>query len=246
MSAEPPEIARIDAKIIHIDMDAFYASVEQRDNPELRGLPVAVGGGGPRGVVTTASYEARPFGVRSAMPGFKARRLCPDLIFVKPRFDAYKAVSRQIREIFQRYTDLIEPLSLDEAFLDVTRPKAGGGSATEIAAAIKTAIKEATGLTASAGVSFNKFLAKIASDLDKPDGLSVIRPEQADGFIAGLAVRAFLRRRPGDRGQDEGCRHPHRPRPQTTLGGGACPALRQDRATLLPDRARHRRARGQA
>lgn len=179
-------------KIIHIDMDAFFASVEQRDNPELRGLPVAVGGTSARGVVAAASYEARTFGVRSAMPSFKARHLCPDLIFVKARFDAYKAASRVIREVFQRYTDLIEPLSLDEAFLDVTSPKRGGSIATEIAAAIKAEIKEKTGLTASAGVSFNKFLAKIASDLDKPDGLSVIRPEQADAFIAGLPIERFF------------------------------------------------------
>jgi DNA polymerase-4 len=179
-------------KIIHVDMDAFYASVEQRDDPSLRGKPVAVGGGGHRGVVTAASYEARTFGVRSAMPGFKARRLCPELIFVKTRFDAYKAVSRQIREIFQRYTDLIEPLSLDEAFLDVTKPKQGGSIAKDIAQQIKSEIREATGLTASAGVSFNKFLAKIASDLEKPDGLTVIRPDQAEAFIAGLPVERFF------------------------------------------------------
>lgn len=179
-------------KIIHIDMDAFFASVEQRDDPALRGKPVAVGGGSARGVVAAASYEARAFGVRSAMPGFKARRLCPDLIFVKSRFDAYKAVSRTIRDVFFRYTDLIEPLSLDEAYLDVTAPKRGGPSATEIAAAIKAEIRDETELTASAGVSFNKFLAKIASDLDKPDGLSVIRPEEADAFIAGLPIEKFF------------------------------------------------------
>ncbi|MGI9491905.1 MAG: DNA polymerase IV [Geminicoccaceae bacterium] len=179
-------------KIIHIDMDAFYASVEQRDNPALRGKPVAVGWAGPRGVVMAASYEARPFGVRSAMPSFKARRLCPDLVFVKAHFDAYKAASRVIREIFQRYTDLVEPLSLDEAYLDVTLSKQGGPSATEIAGAIKAEIKAETDLTASAGVSFNKFLAKIASDLDKPDGLSVIRPDQADAFIASLPIERFF------------------------------------------------------
>jgi DNA polymerase-4 len=179
-------------KIIHIDMDAFYASVEQRDDPALRNKPVAVGWAGPRGVVMAASYEARTFGVRSAMPSFKARRLCPDLLFVKARFDAYKAASRVIREVFQRYTDLIEPLSLDEAFLDVTEPKRGGPSATEIARAIKADIIEKTELTASAGVSFNKFLAKIASDLDKPDGLSVIRPDQADAFIASLPIDRFF------------------------------------------------------
>lgn len=179
-------------KVIHIDMDAFYASVEQRDDPALREKPVAVGWGGARGVVAAASYEARVFGVRSAMPSFKAKRLCPDLIFVKARFDAYKTASGMIRDVFQRYTDLVEPLSLDEAYLDVTLPKQGGPSATEIAKAIKVAIKEETDLTASAGVSFNKFLAKIASDLDKPDGLSVIRPEQADAFIAGLPIERFF------------------------------------------------------
>ncbi len=179
-------------KIIHIDMDAFFASVEQRDDPSLRGLPVAVGSAGPRGVVAAASYEARKYGVRSAMPSFKAKQLCPDLVFVKHRFDAYKAASRTIRDVFQRYTDLIEPLSLDEAYLDVTSPKQGGDIATEIAARIKGEIKEATDLTASAGVSFNKFLAKIASDLDKPDGLSVIRPQQADAFIVTLPIERFF------------------------------------------------------
>jgi DNA polymerase-4 len=179
-------------KIIHVDMDAFYAAVEQRDDPALRGRPVAVGGGGPRGVVMTASYEARAFGVRSAMPGFQARRLCPELIFVRTRFDAYKAASRQIRAIFLSYTDLVEPLSLDEAYLDVTAPKRGPASATAIAAALKREIKETTRLTASAGVSFNKFLAKVASDLHKPDGLTVIRPEQALAFIAGLPIERFF------------------------------------------------------
>jgi DNA polymerase-4 len=179
-------------KIIHVDMDAFYASVEQRDRPELRGKPVAVGGGGPRGVVMAASYEARVFGIRSAMPGFQARRLCPDLIFVRTRFDAYKAASRQIREIFLSYTDLVEPLSLDEAYLDVTAPKRGPPSATLIARAIKREIVAATGLTASAGVSFNKFLAKVASAMDKPDGLFVIRPEDALAFVAGLPIERFF------------------------------------------------------
>ena len=179
-------------KIIHVDMDAFYAAVEQRDDPALRGRPVAVGGGGPRGVVMTASYEARAFGVRSAMPGFQARRLCPELIFVRTRFDAYKAASRQIRAIFLSYTDLVEPLSLDEAYLDVTAPKRGPASATAIAAALKREIKETTRLTASAGVSFNKFLAKVASDLHKPDGLTVIRPEQALAFIAGLPIELIF------------------------------------------------------
>ncbi len=179
-------------KIIHVDMDAFYAAVEQRDQPELRGRPVAVGGTGARGVVMAASYEARAFGVRSAMPSVRARHLCPDLVFIAPRFDAYKAVSRQIREIFHRYTDLVEPLSLDEAYLDVTEAKCGPLPATEIARAIKQDIRAETDLTASAGVSFNKFLAKIASDLDKPDGLAVIRPEQAEAFIARLPIERFF------------------------------------------------------
>jgi DNA polymerase IV len=179
-------------KIIHVDMDAFYAAVEQRDDPALRGRPVAVGGGGPRGVVMAASYEARVFGVRSAMPGFQARRLCPELVFVRTRFDAYQAASRQIREIFLSYTDLVEPLSLDEAYLDVTAPRRGPPSATVIARAIKREIFAATGLTASAGVSFNKFLAKVASDLDKPDGLTVIRPEDAAAFIAMLPIERFF------------------------------------------------------
>ena len=172
-------------------MDAFYAAVEQRDDPTLQGLPIAVGGGGDRGVVMTASYEARKFGVRSAMPGFKARRLCPDLIFVRSRFDAYKEASRQIRGVFELYSDLVEPLSLDEAYLDVSKPKGGIRPAMDIAGDIKTDIFNSTGLTASAGVSFNKFLAKIASDLDKPDGLSVIRPEAALGFLAKLPVEQF-------------------------------------------------------
>jgi DNA polymerase-4 len=179
-------------KIIHVDMDAFYASVEQRDDPELRGKPVAVGGGGARGVVMAASYEARRYGVRSAMPSVTARRLCPELIFVRPRFDAYQAVSRQIRAIFESYTDLVEPLSLDEAYLDVTLPRRGPPTATAIARAIKHEIFEVTGLTASAGVSFNKFLAKVASDMDKPDGLTVIRPEDAEAFIAALPIERFF------------------------------------------------------
>src|SRR5229473_2759997 len=159
-------------KIIHIDMDAFYASVEQRDNPELRGKPVAVGGSRERGVVAAASYEARKFGVRSAMPSVTAKRQCPDLIFVNPRFDAYKAVSLQIREIFAEYTHLIEPLSLDEAYLDVTDNLKGFATATEIAMAIRERIRAETSLTASAGISYNKFPAKLASDHRKPDGLS--------------------------------------------------------------------------
>lgn len=178
-------------KIIHIDMDAFYASVEQRDRPELRGKPVAVGGARGRGVVAAASYEARVFGVRSAMPSVTALRKCPSLIFVPPRFDVYRAVSRQIRAIFTDYTALIEPLSLDEAYLDVTEDRKGIGSATLIAAEIRARIQADTGLTASAGVSYNKFIAKLASDQNKPDGLCVIRPRQGAEFVATLPVRRF-------------------------------------------------------
>ncbi len=178
-------------KIIHVDMDAFYASVEQRDNADLRGKPVAVGGSSKRGVVAAASYEARAFGVRSAMPSVTAQRQCPDLIFVKPRFEAYKAVSRQIRDIFARHTNIIQPLSLDEAYLDVTHDKQGIGSAVKIAKAIRAAILQETGLTASAGVSYNKFIAKLASDQNKPDGLCVILPEQGPDFVASLPVRRF-------------------------------------------------------
>lgn len=172
-------------------MDAFFASVEQRDNPELRGKPVAVGGGSKRGVVAAASYEARVFGVKSAMPSVTASRLCPDLIFVKPRFEAYKLVSRQLREIFARHTDLVQPLSLDEAYLDVTYDKTGLGSAVKVAKAIRAAIAAETGLTASAGVSYNKFIAKLASDQNKPDGLCIILPDQGPAFVAGLPVRRF-------------------------------------------------------
>jgi len=169
-------------KIIHIDMDAFYASVEQRDHPALRGKPVAVGGSRERGVVAAASYEARTFGVRSAMSSRQAYQLCPNLLFVKPRFDVYKSVSRQIREIFLQYTDLVEPLSLDEAYLDVTANKFDLPSARQIAERIKAQIKTQTGLTASAGVSVNKFIAKMASDFRKPDGLTVIPPERAGSW----------------------------------------------------------------
>src|SRR3712207_2555072 len=178
-------------KIIHVDMDAFYASVEQRDRPELRGKPVAVGGSGARGVVAAACYEARRFGVRSAMPSVTARRKCPDLIFVKPRFDVYKAVSLQIRAIFAEYTPLIEPLSLDEAYLDVTENLKGIASATQIAEEIRARIRAETGLTASAGVSYNKFLAKLASDQNKPDGLFVITPRMGPAFVEALPVGRF-------------------------------------------------------
>ena len=177
-------------KIIHVDMDAFYASVEQRDNPELRGKPLAVGGM-HRGVVAAASYEARRFGVRSAMPSVTARRRCPDLVFVKPRFDAYREVSHQIRAIFHDYTPHVEPLSLDEAYLDVTEDLKGIGVATRIAEEIRARIRSDTGLTASAGVSYNKFLAKLASDQNKPDGLCVVTPAKGEAFVAALPVKRF-------------------------------------------------------
>ena len=178
-------------KIIHVDMDAFYASVEQRDHPSLRSKPVAVGGMRERGVVAAASYEARKFGVRSAMASAAARRRCAELIFVKPRFEVYRAVSDQVRAIFADYTPHIEPLSLDEAYLDVTDDLCGIGSATGIAKAIRARIKAETGLTASAGVSYNKFIAKLASDQNKPDGLCVITPDRAPAFVASLPVSRF-------------------------------------------------------
>lgn len=178
-------------KIIHVDMDAFYASIEQRDFPEYRGKPVVVGGSTRRGVVAAASYEARQYGIHSAMPTMTALHRCPDLIIVKPRFDVYVKVSREIMQIFRSCTDLVEPLSLDEAYLDVTTNKFNMPSATMIAREIKARIREKTGLTASAGVSVNKFLAKVASDMDKPDGLYVIEPEQAETFIEQLPVGKF-------------------------------------------------------
>jgi DNA polymerase-4 len=178
-------------KIIHVDMDAFFASVEQRDDPSLRGKPVAVGGSSERGVVAAASYEARKFGVRSAMPSVRAARLCPGLIFRKARFEVYKQVSQQIRAIFLDYTPHVEPLSLAEAYLDVTDDLRGIGSATRIAELIRMRIEAETGLTASAGVSYNKFLAKLASDQNKPDGLCVIRPGEGAQFVAVLPVRRF-------------------------------------------------------
>ena len=181
-------------KIIHIDMDAFYASVEQRDRPELKGKPVIVGGEPQsRGVVAACSYEARKFGIHSAMASSTAHRLCPGAVFIRPRFDVYKSVSSQIRGIFCEYTDLVEPLSLDEAFLDVTQNRKGMNSATLIAREIKKKIYERTGkLTASAGVSFNKFLAKVASDVNKPNGIMVIPPEAAEEFIEQLPIRKFF------------------------------------------------------
>src|SRR5918995_2758119 len=178
-------------KVIHVDMDAFYASVEQRDHPELRGKPVAVGGSRERGVVAAASYEARRFGVHSAMPSVTARRKCPELIFVKPRFDVYREVSRQIREIFYEYTPLVEPLSLDEAYLDVTENRKGIPYATQVAREIRANIWQQTHLTASAGISFNKFLAKMASDQNKPNGQFVITPEMAPAFVESLPVGKF-------------------------------------------------------
>ncbi len=175
-------------KIVHVDMDAFYASVEQRDDPALRGKPVVVAWKGKRSVVCAASYEARQFGVHSAMPAVTAERLCPQAIFVPPDFARYKAVSRAVREIFQRHTDLIEPLSLDEAYLDVTENKTGLSTATKVAIAIRRQIREELSLTASAGVAPNKFLAKIASDWHKPDGLFVIQPKDIDSFLPPLPV----------------------------------------------------------
>jgi len=186
--AEPSPRQR---KIIHVDMDAFYASVEQRDNPDLRGKPVAVGGSRERGVVAAASYEARAFGVRSAMPSVTAKRQCPDLIFVKPRFEIYKAVSLQIREIFAEHTPIIEPLSLDEAYLDVTENLQGIPLARDVAHAIRAKIKQETGLNASAGISYNKFLAKLASDHRKPNGQYVITPEMGPAFVEALPVGKF-------------------------------------------------------
>jgi DNA polymerase IV len=194
MNPSDPEqnaAASAQRKIIHIDMDAFYASVEQRDNPDLRGRPVAVGGSEQRGVVAAASYEARKFGVRSAMPSVTAKRQCPDLIFVKPRFEVYKAISRQIREIFAEHTLIIEPLSLDEAYLDVTENLQGIPLARDVALRIREKIKAETGLNASAGISYNKFLAKLASDHRKPNGQYVISPEMGPSFVEALPVGKF-------------------------------------------------------
>lgn len=178
-------------KIIHVDMDAFYASVEQLDNAELRGKPIAVGGSSKRGVVAAASYEARKFGVRSAMSSVVAQRNCPELIFVKARFDRYKEISQQIRVIFFEYTDLVEPLSLDEAYLDVTVNKKGNPSATLLAKEIRQRIFEKTGLNASAGISINKFIAKVASDINKPNGQKTVNPEEVIPFLEKLDIRKF-------------------------------------------------------
>lgn len=191
---EEEDLKKTVRKIIHIDMDAFYASIEQRDNPQYKGKPIVVGGSpdGRGGVVATASYEARKFGIRSAMTSKKARQLCAHVIFIRPRFDVYKEVSKKIRAIFHRYTDLIEPLSLDEAFLDVTEDKQQIGSAMEIAKQIRQAIRDELQLTASAGVSVNKFIAKIASDINKPDGLTFIGPSRIETFMEELAVEKFF------------------------------------------------------
>ncbi|MBL0014573.1 MAG: DNA polymerase IV [Flavobacterium sp.] len=178
-------------KIIHVDMDAFYASVEQMDNPLLRGKPIAVGGGENRGVVAAASYEARKFGVRSAISGYLAKKNCPELIFVKPRFDRYKEISNKIRKIFYDYTDQVEPLSLDEAYLDVTQNKKGNPSATLIAKEIRKRIYDEVGLTASAGISINKFVAKIASDFNKPNGQKTVNPDEVLAFLEELPIRKF-------------------------------------------------------
>ncbi|SNR58027.1 DNA polymerase-4 [Maribacter sedimenticola] len=178
-------------KIIHVDMDAFYASVEELDNPELKGKPLAVGGSEKRGVVSAANYEARKYGVRSAMSGFQARKNCPHLTFVKPRFDRYKEISKQIRAIFFEYTDLVEPLSLDEAYLDVTVNKKGNPSATMLATEIRQRILEKTGLNASAGISINKFIAKVASDINKPNGQKTVNPEEVIPFLENLDIRKF-------------------------------------------------------
>ena len=196
-------------KIIHVDMDAFYASVEQMDNPELKGKPLAVGGSEVRGVVSAASYEARKFGVRSAISGIQAKKLCPDLIFVRPRFDRYKEISKKIRKIFHDYTDLVEPLSLDEAYLDVTENKKGNPSATLIAQEIRTRIFEEVGLTASAGISVNKFVAKIASDYNKPNGQKTVNPDEVEAFLEKLDIQQ------GDRDSQK-----LTSRSVLTLGGG--------------------------
>ena len=185
-----PEIVPL-RKIIHVDMDAFYASVEELDNPGLKGKPVAVGGSEKRGVVSAANYEARKYGVRSAMSGYLAKKNCPHIIFVKPRFSRYKEISKQIRNIFYDYTDLVEPLSLDEAYLDVTVNKKGNPSATLIAKEIRQRIFDEVGLAASAGVSINKFIAKVASDVNKPNGQKTVNPEEVIPFLEDLEIRKF-------------------------------------------------------
>jgi DNA polymerase IV len=228
-----------DRKIIHVDMDAFYASVEQRDDPALRGRPVVVAWRGARSVVCAASYEARRFGVRSAMPALRAERLCPEAVFVPPDFTRYKAASRAVREIMRRHTDLIEPLSLDEAYLDVTANKTGLPTATRVASTIRAQIREELKLTASAGVAPNKFLAKIASDMRKPDGLFVIQPAQVEAFLTPLPVGRI----PGvGKVMDEklALRRAHGRRVASASAGRAGASLRQVRAAAARARARHR------
>jgi len=222
-------------KIIHIDMDAFYASVEQRDNPALRGKPVAVGGSRERGVVAAASYEARKFGVRSAMPSVTARRKCPELIFIRPRFDVYREVSLQVRAILAEHTALIEPLSLDEAYLDVTENLQGIASATEVAERIRAKIRSETQLTASAGVSYNKFLAKLASDYRKPDGLFVITPAMGPSFVEALPVDRFHGIGPATCRQDEGTRDRHRTRSESKGRKVLIATLREGGTAFLLD-----------
>jgi len=223
-------------KIIHIDMDAFYASVEQRDNPDLRGKAVAVGGSRERGVVAAASYEARKFGIRSAMPSVTAKRQCPDLVFVKPRFEVYKEISRLIRTIFAEHTEIIEPLSLDEAYLDVTKNIQGIPIATEIATMIRAKILSETGLTASAGISYNKFLAKLASDQNKPNGQFVITPRMGPSFVQVLPVARHRRApRPRQPNSQIGRRREHLLAGSSALrssGGGIEAADREGLASL--------------
>ena len=243
MNDAPP--ARLARKIIHVDMDAFYASVEQRDDPELRGQ-AGRGRRQVRGVVAAASYEARKFGVRSAMPSVTAKRRCPELIFVKPRFDAYREVSHQIRAIFPDYTPLVEPLSLDEAYLDVTEDLKGIGIATRIAEEIRARIRAETGLTASAGVSYNKFLAKLASDQNKPDGLCVVTPGKGEAFVAAAAGQALPRHRPEDGREDGAARHRDRRRPARPEPRLPHPQFRQLRRILFQSRPRHLPPPGQA
>jgi nucleotidyltransferase/DNA polymerase involved in DNA repair len=231
-------------KIIHVDMDAFYASVEQRDNPDLRGKPVAVGGSRERGVVAAASYEARKFGVRSAMPSVTAKRQCPDLIFVKPRFEVYEGVSQQIREIFAEHTPIIEPLSLDEAYLDVSENLQNIPLARDVALAIRAKIKEVTGLNASAGISYNKFLAKLASDHRKPNGQYVITPEMGPAFVEALPVEKFHGIGPATSAKMNSLGALHRPRHALTDAGVHAGQLRQVRHLLLLDLEGRRRPRG--
>jgi len=227
-------------KIIHIDMDAFYASVEQRDDPNLIGKPVAVGGSRERGVVAAASYEARKFGVHSAMPSVTAKRRCPDLIFVKPRFEVYKAVSQQIREIFAEHTPLIEPLSLDEAYLDVTENLQGIATATEIATLIRAKIKAVTGLNASAGISYNKFLAKLASDHRKPNGAIRDHAAHGPGIRRDACGREIPWHRPGHRRKNEPARPHDRGRHSPPDDGVSAAAFWQIRRILLLGLARDR------